>query len=146
MVYTSFEQKDDQLVQQLANVTLEEGIRKYINSFTVLLQNDFTNVPIYIISYRDSIVDFSNMETQNLSDVQTQIYLILINYINYSTLFMNSEDNLEKKYDDIVTLNETVLLMFMVFVAVLNLGLLLLCIWNIFLVTKLFLNFIMGMI
>ena len=85
-------------------------------------------------------------ETQNLSDVQTQIYLILINYINYSTLFMNSEDNLEKKYDDIVTLNETVLLMFMVFVAVLNLGLLLLCIWNIFIVTKLFLNFIMGMI
>ena len=146
MVFTSFEQKDDQLVQQLANVTLEEGIRKYINSFTVLLQNDFTNVPIYIISYRDSIVDFSNMETQNLSDVQTQIYLILINYINYSTLFMNSEDNLEKKYDDIVTLNETVLLMFMVFVAVLNLGLLLLCIWNIFIVTKLFLNFIMGMI
>ena len=40
------------------------------------------------------------METQNLSDVQTQIYLILINYINYSTLFMNSEDNLEKKYDE----------------------------------------------
>ena len=146
MVYTSFEQKEDQLVQQSLDVALEEGIRKYINSFTVLVENDFTNVPIYIISFRNSIVDFSNMETQNLSEVQTQIYLILINYINYSTLFMNSEDNLENKYEAIVHSNRTILLMFMLFVAFLNLGLLLLCLWNIIIVTKLFLNFIMGMI
>ena len=83
MIYTSFEQKDGELIQQSISVELEEGIRKYINSFSVLVQNDFTNVPVYIISFRNSIVDFSNMETQNLSEVQTQIYLILINYINY---------------------------------------------------------------
>ena len=146
MVFTSFEQKEDQLIQQSLNVTLENGIRKYINSFIVLVKNDFTNVPIYIISFRDSIVDFSNMETQNLSDVQQQIYLILINYINYSTIFMNSEDKLEDKYEKIVHSNRSILLMFMLFVAFLNVGLLILCLWNIFIVTKLFLNFIMGMI
>ena len=127
-------------------MTLENAIRKYINSFIVLVKNDFTNVPIYIISFRDSIVDFSNMETQNLSDVQQQIYLILINYINYSTIFMNSEDKLEDKYEKIIHSNRSILLMFMLFVAFLNVGLLILCLWNIFIVTKLFLNFIMGMI
>ena len=146
MIYTSFEQKDGELIQQSLSVALEEGIRKYINSFSVLVENDFTNTPIYIISFRDSIVDFSNMETQNLSEVQTQIYLILINYINYSTLFMNSEGNLENKYYEVVSSNRTVLLMFMIFVAILNLGLLLLCLWNNLIVTELFLGFIMRMI
>ena len=146
MIYTSFEQKDGELIQQSISVALEEGIRKYINSFSVLVENDFTNTPIYIISFRNSTVDFSNMETQNLSEVQTQIYLILINYINYSTLFMNSEDNLENKYYEVVSSNRTVLLMFMIFVALLNLGLLILCLWNNLIVTKLFLGFIMRMI
>ena len=146
MTYTSFEQKDGELIQQSISVALEEGIRKYINSFSVLVENDFTNAPIYIISFRNSIVDFSNMETQNLNEVQTQIYLILINYINYSSLFMNSERRLEDKYYSIVNLNQTILLMFMLFVAFLNVGLLILCVWNIIVVTQLFLNFIMGMI
>ena len=148
MTYTSFEQKNNQLIQQSLLVTLEEGFRKYINAFTVLINSEpnFASVPMYIISFRDSTVSFENMEDQNLSEVQTQIYLILINYINYSTIFKNSEETLTLKLNKLSESNAVVLIVFMVFIAFFNFVLLLLCIWNISIVTKLFLNFLMGMI
>ena len=148
MTYTSFEQKNNELVQQSLEVSLEEGFRKYINAFTVLINSEpnFTKVPIYIISFRNSIVDFSNMENKNLSEVQTQIYLILINYINYSLIFKNSETSLEKEYDKVANTNTSVMILFMVLIAFFNFVLFILCIWNISIVTQLFLNFIMGMI
>ena len=148
MTYTSFEQKNNELIQQSLLVTLEEGFRKYINAFTVLVNSEpnFASVPMYIISFRDSTVNFENMEDQNLSEVQTQIYLILINYINYSTIFKNSEDTLTLKLNGLSETNAVVLIVFMVLIAFFNFVLLLLSIWNISIVTKLFLNFLMGMI
>ena len=148
MTYTSFEQKNNELIQQSLLVTLEEGFRKYINAFTVLVNSEpnFVSVPMYIISFRDSIVNFENMEDQNLSEVQTQIYLILINYINYSTIFKKSETILEEEYNRVVNINTTVLVIFMVLIAFFNFVLLVLCLWNISIVTNLFLNFLVGMI
>ena len=148
MTYTSFEQKNNELIQHNLKVSLEDGFRRYINAFTLLINSEpnFTEVPVYIISFRDSIVDFSNMENKNLSDVQTQIYLILINYINYSLIFKNSETSLDEEYNRVANLNTSILILFMVLIAFFNFVLLILCIWNISIVTQLFLNFIMGMI
>lgn len=146
MTYINIGIQNNKLVQENIVITLEEGIRKFINSLAILdsSETDFDSAefPIHIITIKQNKVDFSNIFDHNLNDIQREIYKVCINYIYYSSGYLNGETQLHTAFLKISSSNKSILYTYIILLAILHFVLAILCRWIIVIVETLLISFV----
>lgn len=150
MNYIMIRQLDNDLKQEVIQITLEEGLKKFINSLAILNQaKDNFDAPQYsfhIITVKLLNVDFNNVLNKNLNEVQTEIYKICMNYINYSSGFASGESKLIDLYNKREKVKKMILYLYIILVLILHFILAILCRWILIIVQQLLTSIISEII
>ena len=130
VVYISFEQKLNQIVQRTVTDIFGNAIITYINSILVLVGekenneiNDFRNENIYILTLHDNSINFENIINQHLSQLQHELYKIFSNFINFFVAFNDGERFIDNKVKSLR--NETIIISYIFMIALIIFNILL---------------------
>lgn len=127
--------------------TFEDCMRFYINTILLLANSNFLYepTPLYFIQFENNVFYFHYLPS-SLSVNQKELYIGLINYINFYESFQSGEIAIKDEFLVQIKFNSQLNQSFMIMIALINLCLFAFCITNIKLAYRLYKVLILNVI
>ena len=148
MKYSSLIIDETSISYETSDISFDVGIKIFTNALSVLseAQPSFDTVKVYLLSYTDGSVSFQNVSREhiaNMNHIEREIYSIMLNFMNYFSVFSDTENSIIHSFDNVQSKSWIVMISFMVIICGLNFFLCFICLYYIVIVKDMFASFIM---